>query len=121
MLFNVLHRISVEPPSCSALEQRPRETLTRLRVGSGDGVLLTLLCRLTLGVVVVELTAGFSSLKTALRYPASSLSTSADLRELLPLEKFQMENFLSDSKSVPRPNNRKARLIAFESLNRLET
>ena len=71
-------------------------TLTRPKVGSGDGELCTLLVRLTLGVVVVEDTTCLSSCNTALRRNETR-------RELLPFKKFQIENFLSEGNSSPRP------------------
>ena len=61
-------------------------------MGSGEGELLTLLVRLTLGVVEVEYTVYFSSRNAAFVYPDSNWPCSAVLRELLPFTKFQIEN-----------------------------
>ena len=65
MLFGDLVLIRFEEPSCADPGQRLRETLSLPNEEPGEGELLTLLVRLTLGVVEVEDTVGFSSRNTA--------------------------------------------------------
>ena len=88
---------------------------------SGEGVLLTLLARLTLGVVVKEVTVSLSNRGTPFQYPVSNFPCKVILRELLPFKKFKIENFVSVSSSAPRPKRQKTRLIALASRNELAT
>ena len=57
--------IFFDAPSGSESPQRGTSKLTLLSEGSGDGELFTLLCRLTLGVVLFEVIGGLSVRKTA--------------------------------------------------------
>ena len=100
---------------------RRTSKLTRLTVGSGEGVLLTLLLRLILGVGLLDDTAGLSDRRTPFLYPVSNSPCNAATRGPLPFRKFQTENFSSASKSFPRPKRRKTRVMARGSLYKIET
>ena len=64
-----LHFIFLEGPSVAISAQRWTSRLTLRSDVSGDAVQFTLLCRLTLGVVLSEVTVGFSVRRTAFLYP----------------------------------------------------
>ena len=89
------------------LEHRLSETLTGPKERSGEGVLLTLLARLTLGVVVEEVTAGLSNRRTASLYPVSNLPCKVVLREFLPFENSRLKiSYRSKALSlVPKTKN----------------
>ena len=73
------------------LEHRLSETLIRPKERSGEGVLLTLLARLTLGVAVEEVTEGLSNRKSAFLYPVSTSPCKVVLRELLSFKNSKLK------------------------------
>ena len=89
--------------SWAASEQRLKDTITLPKVRSGDGLLCTLRARLTLGVVVFDVTIGLSYCKTAFRYSAFIFPSIAVHRGPLPFKKFSWKTFYPPTNRIRDP------------------